>query len=70
MLPREGGTLALPLYPSGYGRLVVGALVASPQARLYGNERLVLFATIPLAVATWSASASASGEGARPGSGW
>jgi len=82
-----GGTLALPLYPSGYGRLVVGALVAStiiglvgrrasrvwpagllavglawvvaraglaasPQARLYGNERLVLFATILLAVAT------------------
>ncbi len=82
----SGGTLALPLYPSGYGRLVVGALVAStvigligrrasrivpagvlaavmawvatfaglnsgPQARLYGNERLVLAGTVLFALA-------------------
>ncbi len=82
----QGGRLALPLYPFGYGRLFVGALVATtvvgligrrasrvlpavlvvavlawiftraviaagPQARLYGNERLVLFGTILLLLA-------------------
>lgn len=83
----QGDRLALPLYPFGYGRLFVGALVAgiaigligrranrslpagllaavlayvltraglaaSPQARLYGNERLVLFGTLVFALAT------------------
>ncbi|MBA3338820.1 MAG: hypothetical protein H0T54_03565 [Geodermatophilaceae bacterium] len=82
-----GSRLALPLYPFGYGRLFVGALVASavvgligrrasrvvpatvlaavlswivaraglaagPQARLYGNQYLLVFGTLLLVLAT------------------